>query len=84
ILSGKQALEAGLVDSLGNYYDAIDTVKEIAGIKGDKPSIRTYPSSGLQDKLSDLLSTSLTQAIPGLDQAQRAAQWKNVPLALWE
>lgn len=84
ILSGKQALDANLVDSLGNYYDAIDRVKEIASISKEKPSIRAYPSGGLQERLSDLLTSAFTQTIPGLEQAQRAAQWNRLPLALWE
>ena len=84
VLSGKQALEAKLVDSLGNYFDAIDTVKEIAQIKSDKPTIRTYPSSGFQERLSELLSSSITQSIPGVEQTQQALQWNKLPLTLWE
>jgi protease-4 len=33
IVTGKQALEAGLVDTLGNYYDAIDITAEMVGMK---------------------------------------------------
>ncbi len=32
IFSGRQALELGLVDSIGNYYDAIDKAARMAGI----------------------------------------------------
>jgi protease-4 len=32
VLTGKQALELGLVDSLGNYYDAIRIAEEMAGL----------------------------------------------------
>ena len=85
ILSGNQALEAKLVDSLGNYFDAIETVKEIANIKTDDPKIQTYPASRLQQRLSELLSFSdITHAIPGVEQAQQALQWNKIPLALWE
>jgi protease-4 len=35
IFSGKQALELGLVDSLGNYYDAVQQAEKMAGIKGE-------------------------------------------------
>ena len=84
ILSGKQALEAKLVDSLGNYYDAIETVRDIANISDEDPSIRAYPSSGFQKRLNELFSTSLQQSIPGLEQAQQAMEWNKVPLALWE
>ncbi|HNX28153.1 MAG TPA: signal peptide peptidase SppA [Syntrophomonadaceae bacterium] len=32
VLTGQQALELGLVDSLGNYYDAIEIAEEMAGL----------------------------------------------------
>ena len=38
ILTGRQALGAGLVDELGNLQDAIDTTAKMAGIKG-RPKI---------------------------------------------
>ncbi len=41
ILTGKQALEAGLVDQLGNLYDAIDKAAELADIPGE-PQIYRY------------------------------------------
>ena len=41
ILTGRQALEAGLVDELGNLYDALDIAAEKAGISG-KPQIYRY------------------------------------------
>jgi protease-4 len=35
VLTGEQAKEIGLVDELGNFYDAVDLAKEQAGLKGD-------------------------------------------------
>lgn len=35
IFTGRQAKEKGLVDELGNYYDAVDLTAELAGIKGE-------------------------------------------------
>ena len=35
IFTGKQALELGLVDSLGNYYDAVRQAEKMAGIKDE-------------------------------------------------
>ena len=35
IFSGAQAKELGLVDFLGNFEDAVEITKELAGIKGD-------------------------------------------------
>jgi len=41
IYTGNQAKELGLVDELGNMYDAIDGTAQLAGIKG-KPEIKEY------------------------------------------
>ncbi|MFC1863788.1 signal peptide peptidase SppA, partial [Thermodesulfobacteriota bacterium] len=35
ILTGAKAKDLGLVDTLGNFEDAVDLAKEVAGIKGD-------------------------------------------------
>ena len=35
IYTGKKAKELGLVDELGNFYDAIDIATELAGIEGE-------------------------------------------------
>jgi len=35
VLTGEQALQAGLVDELGNFYDAVDLAAALAGIEGD-------------------------------------------------
>ncbi|MBO8168542.1 MAG: signal peptide peptidase SppA [Thermoanaerobacteraceae bacterium] len=54
IYTGKQAKELGLVDELGNYYDAIMFAARKAGIEG-KPRIRTF---GRQTPLELFLSSS--------------------------
>lgn len=35
IFTGQQALKLGLVDKLGNYYDAVELAEKMAGIKGE-------------------------------------------------
>jgi protease IV len=45
ILSGQQALEAGLVDELGNLYDAIQAAADMAGIEGT-PNVLYPPKKG--------------------------------------
>jgi len=42
IFTGKQAVDLGLVDSLGNYQDAIKLAARLAGIKG-KPKLFRFP-----------------------------------------
>ncbi|AIS51955.1 signal peptide peptidase SppA, 36K type [Thermoanaerobacter kivui] len=41
IFTGRQALKIGLVDKLGDFYDAVDIAAEEAGIK-DKPVLKYY------------------------------------------
>lgn len=41
IFTGKQAQQLGLVDQLGNYYDALDLVTKMTKIKGE-PQIKQY------------------------------------------
>lgn len=44
IYTGNQAKQLGLVDELGNMYDAIDGAAQLAGISG-KPEIKEYGKS---------------------------------------
>ncbi|KUK11151.1 MAG: Signal peptide peptidase SppA, 36K type [Clostridia bacterium 41_269] len=46
IWTGSQALKLGLIDELGNYYDAIREAAEMAGIRGE-PVIKVYGKTGL-------------------------------------
>ncbi|NLJ56815.1 MAG: signal peptide peptidase SppA [Firmicutes bacterium] len=50
VLTGRQALEIGLVDELGNLYDALDIAAEKADIKG-KPQVHRYGSQNLWNML---------------------------------
>ncbi|MEN6414838.1 MAG: signal peptide peptidase SppA [Veillonellales bacterium] len=54
IYTGNQAKELGLVDELGNLYDAVDGTAAMAGIQG-KPEIKEY---GKVSPLQVLLGTS--------------------------
>ncbi len=63
VLTGEQALEAGLVDELGNYYDAIASAAEMAGIEGE-PSVKHFSSSGgLRGLLGSLAEMQRQQAV---------------------
>lgn len=50
VLTGQQALEAGLVDELGNLYDALDIAAKKTGIKG-KLQIYRYGRRGFWNML---------------------------------
>lgn len=39
VLTGKQALNYGLVDSLGNYYDALKKAQQMAGLNENSPVV---------------------------------------------
>lgn len=49
IFTGRQALQLGLVDSLGNYYDAVKQAEKLAGIKGGS-KIEVLNGSGLWER----------------------------------
>ena len=67
ILSGSQALKAGLVDRLGYFSDAVEEAETLAGIPvGSAKVVRYYSESRLMDILSSMtapakpVSVSLT------------------------
>lgn len=69
IFSGEQAKQVNLVDSLGNFYDALQEAAELANITGE-PKIRNYTSPDWQDSLEIFLSSSLQNLIPNLQKTQ--------------
>jgi len=77
IYTGKQALEAGLVDELGNMQDAIDIAAHLAGIDG-KPRV-VYPRDPKQGILKYLVEESIQSLRHGLrEQSAGGMQF------LWE
>jgi len=59
ILTGARAKELGLIDHLGNFRDAVDLTKELAGIEGDITLV--YPKKD-GAKLLDMLFQNTSQA----------------------
>ncbi len=55
IFSGAQAKELGLVDFLGNFQDAVEITKELAGIKGDVTLV--YPKKSTLELFDSLFET---------------------------
>ena len=67
IFTGSRAKELGLVDSLGNFQDAVELAKKMAGIKGD--AILVYPKkkrARLLDLLIDTASRSFVRFLQGI------------------
>lgn len=50
IYTGRQAKELGLVDELGNMYDAIDIAAQMAGIQG-RPEVKEYGKTSPWEKI---------------------------------
>ncbi|MFH1124780.1 MAG: signal peptide peptidase SppA [Pseudomonadota bacterium] len=60
ILSGAQSKELGLVDQLGNFEDAVDLAKSLAGIKGEITLV--YPKK-TRGRIWDLLLQDATKVL---------------------
>jgi protease-4 len=75
IFSGKQAQTLGLVDSLGNFQDAVELAKEMAGIKGDVRLV--YPERKRRSPLWDLLFSSMFDSLASrIDRSCEPLEYK--------
>jgi protease IV len=84
IFTGSQAKTLKLVDSLGNYRDAIQKTAEVIHVKGE-PKIRNYTHKGLSGSLlGGLLPFSWGPNIPSGSSEIMTQNWDKVPLALME
>lgn len=54
VFTGRQALEHGLVDELGNYYDAIKIAAGMAGIRGEPEVVELNPGRGWWEALGQV------------------------------
>ena len=67
IFSGEQARDLGLIDELGNFYDAVALAASLGGIRATEPNLY-YP--GKEDfsllSLTDAMANSLQTVIPVL------------------
>ncbi len=64
VFTGRQAMELGLVDQLGNYEDAIQLAAKMAGIKG-KPKTYRFPRRKVT--FFDLLFSDLSEVFEVLN-----------------
>ncbi len=69
IFTGEQAQQVNLVDSLGNSYDALLKVAELAQITGE-PRVRNYTSPNWRESLGIFLSSSWQQLLSDSQSAQ--------------
>jgi protease-4 len=78
VFSGEKAKTLGLVDELGNFQDAVDITKEMAGIRGEVELV--YPKkAGLRilDLFRDEAARSLAGLLAGL-KSRISYQWSGI------
>ncbi|HEY9826273.1 MAG TPA: signal peptide peptidase SppA [Stenomitos sp.] len=85
IFTGAQAKAVNLVDSLGNYRDAVQTTAQLIHVKGE-PSLRNYTSRGLSGSLLGRLLPFSGNSVfpPGNNVLPISIASDKVPLALME
>lgn len=59
VMTGKQAQKSGLVDTMGNYYDALDRARELAHIEGEPQVVELNSADPLTRLLSRFSASSL-------------------------
>jgi protease-4 len=64
ILTGQQAIDAGLVDELGNIEDAINITADLAGIKGEPKVVEEKEKRSFFDLLNSSISGKINDIIP--------------------
>ncbi len=69
--TGEKAKEMGLVDALGNFYDAVKIASELGGVKGEPELI--YPKKKWENYL-ELLMESSANALGRVFNSARAAR----------
>lgn len=85
IFTGTQAHEQNLVDSLGNYYDALKTTAKLANIPGE-PKVRDFGKSNFFEGFGPFLSSALNQKLPmdWLSSETQWTRWHKIPMTLME
>jgi protease-4 len=73
IFTGRQALEAGLVDELGSYRDAIRVAADLAGIEG-KPKV-VYPAADKKELLGYFIQETAQLVKQGLQNGDAGLQF---------
>lgn len=73
IYTGRQALQAGLVDELGGFQDAIRVAAELAGIKG-KPKV-VYPTPDKEELLQYFIQETASAVKQGVRQGGAGLQF---------
>jgi len=76
ILSGRQALEIGLVDELGNLEYVIDRARALAGIEGEPEVV--YPKKKRKGLLYYIIKESISSITEGLESEDTGIRYRYV------
>ena len=74
IFSGAQAKELGLVDVLGNFQDAVEIAKNMAGIKGDVTLV--YPKKSKLELWDLFLESAVNVAIKRIHEMKTRVEYR--------
>ena len=74
VFTGSRAKELGLVDSLGNFQDAVEFAKVMAGIKGD--AVLVYPKKKRKGLLDILINTAFRSFVRLLQGTKPRAEYR--------
>lgn len=66
VFTGRQAIDAGLVDELGNLEDAINIAAKLAGIKGEPHVVSKKEKFSIIDILKGKFPKQLTDIVPSV------------------
>ena len=75
VLTGRQAYDLGLVDEMGNFYDAVQLAGRLAGIEGE-PELKEYTAATPWERFFSRLAGSLSSH-PTINMLEN--QWRLLP-----
>ena len=79
VFSGARAKELGLIDVLGNFQDAVELAKEMAGIKGAVTLVYAEKSRlRLMDLLVETVAASVNKFLQGI-KSRIEYRWSGLP-----
>jgi protease-4 len=85
VWTGKQALEVGLIDSLGGLEEALQKAKEMAGFKPEEavPVVQYPPRRSTLELLFELFTESAVSGVPPISTAMPLPEGAAELLQIW-
>ena len=82
IMSGRQALKVGLVDSLGNFRDAVHKTAQLAGIMGEPTLV--WPKDPNRSLLGELIGSQVRALARAFREELSAGAGTPLPAYLYQ